>query len=96
MAGRHQMLRHIDCAWEIRARKKVFGFFIVEGSGDSIEIPREWLTHAEETVSETAIAASLPHRGPDERNAIATTFLGVTTWQRVCDEFKDLKLHFKN
>lgn len=96
MADRHQMLRHIDCAWEVRGRKKVFGFFIVEGKDNSINIPSEWLAYAEETESETAIASSLPHRGPIEQNAIATAFIGVTTWQRVCHEFQDLGLKWED
>lgn len=32
MPVRHQMLRHLDGAWEIRGSRSVYGFFIVEGA----------------------------------------------------------------
>jgi hypothetical protein len=87
MPGRHQMLRHIDCAWEVRGPKQVIGFFIVEGSDKSESVPANWLTFSRETISDRALATSLPHRGPDERSGIAGAFKGATTWQRVCREF---------
>ena len=87
MPGRHQMLRHIDCAWEIRGRKQVIGFFIVEGEGKSPDIPLSWLDQVRLTMSPEAIRSSLPHRGPEEQAAIAGCFAGATTWQRVCASF---------
>jgi hypothetical protein len=33
MPRRHQLLRHLDCAWEVRGQRTVLGFFIVEGQG---------------------------------------------------------------
>ncbi len=88
MAGRHQMLRHIDCAWEIRGRKTIAGFFIVEGSDpSSVEVDEQWQTFARETTAASAVSASLPHRSPEEQAQIAACFAGVTTWQRVCNEF---------
>jgi hypothetical protein len=87
MAGRHQMLRHIDCAWEIRAKKQVIGFFIVEGDGNEGDIPPHWLDYSRKTTSAAAMGASLPHRGPEEQGGIASCFIGVTTWQTVCREF---------
>jgi hypothetical protein len=30
LPGRHQMWRHIDAAWELKGRRRVYGFFIVE------------------------------------------------------------------
>jgi hypothetical protein len=93
MDGRHQMLRHIDCAWEIRSRKKVAGFFIVEGTGEAKnELDEKWLQIARETTEPAAISTSLPHRGPEEQAQIAACFTGVTTWQRVCCEFEDMGL----
>lgn len=86
MPVRHQMLRHIDCAWEIRGDRPVFGFFIVEGD-DQGAIPPEWVEFARATVEPDAVAKSLPHRTADERSAIAEAFLGVTTWQIVCETF---------
>jgi hypothetical protein len=87
MAVRHQMLRHIDCAWEIRGKKQVIGFFIVEGSAKDGDVPPRWRDYATEITSAAAIAGSLPHRGPEEQKGIASSFIGVTTWQKVCWEF---------
>jgi hypothetical protein len=87
MQGRNQMLRHLDCAWEIRGRKILVGFFIVEGEGVSIDIPEQWRAFSTDTISPTTIASSLPHRGPAEQQGIASCFLGATTWQLVCKEF---------
>ena len=87
MAGRHQMLRHIDDAWEIRGNKRVVGFFIVEGAEQDGQVPPEWLTFAQQTTSPDAISGSLPHRSSEEQAAIAECFIGVTTWQIVCTTF---------
>ena len=94
MEGRHQMLRHLDCAWEIRGGRQVAGFFIVEGEDASEEIPAKWLSFARETIAPSTIAAGLPHRGPDEQKQIAAAFIGVTTWQRVCREFAQFGLDY--
>jgi hypothetical protein len=83
MPTRHQMLRHLDGAWEIRGRKAVFGFFIVEGE-DTGGIPEHWIHAARETISPAALSSSLPHRSKAEAAGIRRSFLGVTTWQRVC------------
>jgi hypothetical protein len=92
MPKRHQMLRHIDCAWEIRGRRRVYGFFIVEGQGgaDAVDVPERWREAVATTVSPTAIKDSLPHRGPEEQSAIAACFLGATTWQALCRRFNIL------
>lgn len=87
MPGRHQMLRHLDCAWEVKGQKQIIGFFIVEGLGESMDVPAMWTNFSRETISTRAIATSLPHRGPEEQAGIAAAFCGVTTWQRVCIEF---------
>src|SRR3954462_8119530 len=43
LSGRHQIWRHIDAAWEIRGRRDVYGFFIVEsGSALDPNIPAYW------------------------------------------------------
>jgi len=88
MSGRHQMLRHIDCAWEVKGQRQVFGFFIVEGEGTEDGVPPFWLDQARKTISREAIMSSLPHRGPEEQEGISRCFLGVTSWQRVCKEFR--------
>lgn len=83
MGGRHQMLRHMDAAYEIASNRALLGFFIVEGDAAG-DVPRVWRDAAEQTLSAEALHASLPHRPGAERDAIAAGFLGVTTWQLVC------------
>jgi len=95
MAGRHQMLRHLDCAQEIRGNKYLVGFFIVEGEGMSTEVPAKWLEYARDTIKPDAVLSSLPNRGPEEQKDITSAFIGVTTWQRVCKEFCDLGLNWQ-
>ena len=87
MPGRHQMWRHIDCAWEIKGKREVFGFFIVEGLGLSCDAPEKWIRETKITMSKEALAFSLPHRGPEEQEEMRKSFLGLTTWQRVCRDF---------
>jgi hypothetical protein len=87
MPGRHQMIRHIDCAWEIKGKKRVIGFFIVEGEGGNPEVPELWMEQVHQTMSTKAMTSSLPHRGPEEQLAIVECFSGITTWQRLCTEF---------
>jgi len=82
--GRHQMLRHMDAAYEIAGHRVLLGFFIVEGDAAG-DIPKVWRDAAEQTLSPEAIHGSLPHRPEAERDAIAAGFLGVTTWQLVCE-----------
>lgn len=93
MPGRHQMWRHIDCAWEIKGKKEVFGFLIVEGDGAIEDVPAFWMEETIRTMSIEALTSSLPHREPQEQERIHRCFLGVTTWQKVCKEFRiDWKL----
>ncbi len=88
-ATRYQMLRHLDCAWECRKGHEVAGFFIVEGEGgaSALSVPALWQAAVEMTVRDDVLRASLPHRNEAEREAIGRSFLGATTWQRVCREF---------
>lgn len=86
MKTRHQIWRHIDNAWEIRNKRKVFGFFIVESK--TADVPEKWVKEMNETISENAIANSLPHRNAEERLMIKDCFIGATTWKAVCEEFK--------
>ena len=81
------MLRHLDAAWEVRGGRPVVGFFIVEGAGTppGPEVPDLWLEAADATYSDEALGGSLPHRSAEEREGIARSFLGITTWQEVCD-----------
>jgi hypothetical protein len=87
MSGRHQIWRHIDCAWEIKGKREVFGFLIVEGDALNDGVPAHWMDEAEITMSQEAIASGLPHRGPEEQEGIRRSFIGVTTWQNICKEF---------
>lgn len=87
--GRHQMLRHIDCAWEARGGRSVFGFFAVSGgcTAADIDVPTQWANAAAATVALDTLEVSLPHRTEADRTSIASCFLGATTWQTICAEF---------
>jgi len=90
MKIRHQILRHIDCAWEIRGNKTVIGFFIVDQTKcDPGDPSSKWEEYEQGTTSQEALCHSLPHRGPEEQMNISRCFTGVTTWQQVCSEFSD-------
>jgi hypothetical protein len=90
MSVRHQMLRHLDAAWEHRQGRRIYGLYIVEAEKGttSLEPPSTWREAVELTISDEVLKGSLPHRSPDERLQIASALLGVTTWQAVCDEFQ--------
>lgn len=90
MKIRHQILRHIDDAWEIRDKRRVFGFFIVES--DTTEVPEKWINEMRQTISESAVNGSLPHRTIKERAEIRNCFIGATTWKAICQEF-NIKLN---
>jgi len=88
MPGRHQMWRHMDAAWEIRGRRAVFGFFLVDGlPPEPIEVPSVWELASQATLAATGLDGSFPHRSDRERQGIAQGFLGVATWQCVCAKF---------
>jgi hypothetical protein len=90
MPVRHQMLRHLDAAWEHRQGRRIYGLFIVEAEegAASVEPSSAWHQAVEATITEEVLKGSLPHRSPEERSQIASALLGVTTWQAVCDEFQ--------
>lgn len=88
MPVRHQMLRHLDGALEVLDGRRLYGFFIVEALDAGGAIPEEWQAFANATVGDEAVNGSLPHRGEQERNTIQTAFLGVTTWQAICNKFQ--------
>ena len=90
MPVRHQMLRHLDAAWEHRAGRRIYGLFIVEmeEGAASLEPSSAWHKAVEETISADVLKGSLPHRSAEEQSQIASALLGVTTWQAVCDEFQ--------
>lgn len=83
---RDQMLRHLDCAMERLAGRRLYGLLIVEAKSGSA-VPDAWRAACARTVSEAMVDASLPHRSPEERRAITDAFLGATTWRAVCDTF---------
>jgi len=89
MPVRHQMLRQLDSAWEVRQGRRIYGLFIVEAEeGTGYVAPSVWQQVADLTISEEVLKGSLPHRTPEERSEIANALLGVTTWQAVCEEFQ--------
>jgi hypothetical protein len=89
MPVRHQMLRQLDAAWEVRQGRRVYGVFIVEAEeGTESATPTVWREVVDMTISEEVLRGSLPHRSSDERSEIAGALLGVTTWQAVCEEFQ--------
>jgi hypothetical protein len=88
MGGRDQMLRHLDGAWEVRGAKTLVGMFVVEGEApDSNAVPKSWRDACKALRSDSVLDASLPHRSPDERKAIASCFVGVVTWQAIARAF---------
>jgi hypothetical protein len=86
LSGRHQIWRHIDAAWEIRGRRAVYGFFIVESAADG-SLPGAWEAAAKACLDPAALRGSFPHRSAEEVVAISRCYLGVTTWRAVCDRF---------
>jgi hypothetical protein len=86
-SGRHPIWRHIDAAWEIRGRRRVFGFFLVQGQESDGALPAQWIAAMGEAMSAPVLEKSFPHRSTAERDAIAACFLGGTTWNRVCTTF---------
>ena len=87
LVGRHQMWRHIDAAWERRGCRHVFGFFVVEGHQQDGTVPEPWQLASDECISTASLSTSFPHRSVLEREAIASCFLGVTTWQAIRSRF---------
>jgi hypothetical protein len=88
MTGRHQMIRHLDAAFEIAGRRSLYGLLVVEGGSAAPErVPDEWTTAADAMLRPDALDVSLPHRGNAERERIAQSFVGTTTWEAIRREF---------
>ncbi len=88
MGKRSQLIRHMDAAWEVASGRAVFGLLLVEGElPDPLLVPEQWYAASTEQLRHDLLIPSLPHRGAEERQAIADGVLGVATWQRVCREF---------
>ena len=81
------MIRHIDAVYDLNKTKRVFGFFIIEADNKEGIIPNEWIEYSESTINEEALRKSLPHRSKKQIKDISNCFLGVTTWNAVCNEF---------
>jgi hypothetical protein len=88
LTGRHQIWRHLDAAWEIRGRRGVLGFFVVEGEGPAGDVPEIWRNVCSEARNLSALTSSFPHRSTAERDGIAGCLLGVTTWKKLCGAFQ--------
>lgn len=86
MSRRDQIWRHIDAAWGVRGTRKVFGMFVVEGD-DRGDVPAVWMEGLHAARSSEAIAASFPHRAGDEVRQLLECLVGITTWQKVCENF---------
>lgn len=87
LTGRDQIWRHIDAAWERKARRKVYGMFIVEAKDSSDAVPSLWLEAVKDALEPEALRTSFPHRSSLEVESIQRCLLGVTTWQAVCTAF---------
>jgi hypothetical protein len=88
MRRRSQMLRHMDAAYEIRGAKGILGLMIVEGEGPTAVHPSTyWVSEANRQIDAESLSESLPHRSAEVRQQLASGFLGVTTWQAVCQKF---------
>ena len=87
LSGRRPIWRHIDAAWEIRGRRRVFGFFIVPGGELDQSVPPVVEAECREALSETVLETNFPHRSAKEREAITRCFLGGTSWNLVCKTF---------
>ncbi|MGE0816175.1 MAG: hypothetical protein AB7O28_10675 [Vicinamibacterales bacterium] len=85
MPVRHQMLRHIDAAWNARGDRKVVGLMIVDGAEGEHAVPSPWREYRKSLEGSSAVNESLPHRSVAERGDILRAFAGVTTWQAVMD-----------
>jgi hypothetical protein len=74
---------------EIRGRRAVYGFFIVESDALSTDgsVPELWSQAARQCVQPSTLLSSFPHRSAEEISAISRCFLGVTTWRKVCERF---------
>lgn len=92
LPGRHQIWRHLDAAWEIRGRRAVYGFFIVESDVADNSVPELWRKAGKECLDRSALLSSFPHRSAEEVAEISRCYLGVTTWRKVCEKF-DIDWH---
>lgn len=87
LCTRQPIWRHIDAAWEIRGRRRVFGFFIVPGQEPDGALPPVWRDALRHATSGAVLGACFPHRSLVERDAIVACMLGATTWNLVCRAF---------
>jgi hypothetical protein len=90
MACRSQLVRHMDAAMEAYPNKRVLGLLIVEGLGgrEAVTPSAFWQAQCRAQYADAMLRESLPHRTPEQRQAIGDGIIGVTTWQAVCAEFR--------
>jgi hypothetical protein len=84
MRIRHQMLRHLDGAWDHRDGRQVLGLIILEEADLSA---KPWVKYASEIASPDVLRASLPHRTDEQRSLISQAFCGLTSWNAVLRQF---------
>ncbi len=87
LPGRPLIWRNLDAAWEVRGRRRVFGFFIVQGEESDGSLPQHWRDSLASLHSESCLSLSFPHRSTAERSDIVACLAGITTWQAVCQTF---------
>jgi len=87
MPVRHQLLRHMDAAYE-RYQRRVVGLFAVEGVDGGDELPIDWREWVRATTEANALKQSLPHRSEAERTMLAEGVAGAVTWRRIVDVFR--------
>jgi hypothetical protein len=77
----------IDAALGQRRARAAGGFLVVEGTGSHPDdVPAIWKDVAALVLDPGTLVSTLVHRDAPGRAAVATAFLGVTTWQRACRE----------
>lgn len=83
MPERHQMLRHLDAAWDTLQGRRLVGLMIVEGLETVQGVPAPWCNYQAQLDSPEILFNSMPHRNAAERIAIRNCFKGITTWQSI-------------
>jgi hypothetical protein len=84
MRLRHQMLRHLDGAWEQRNGRPVLGLIILEEEDIAA---KPWANYVSELALANVLSGSLPHRSLEERSLIAQSFCGIISWKAVRERF---------
>jgi hypothetical protein len=80
------MIRHLDSGHELIGNKKrLYGMMIVEADNEG-DVPIKWVEYSSQIRSNEVLHGSLPHRDEGVRKTIRDSFVGITTWQKICAE----------